>query len=231
MSSKRSKSGKSTIPAHAETEDRQTTIGMHLDTTAGSIIHNLLYPLYRLTFGRIILYLASISLTLVPLVIAASYARALIPSERLTFPLLYDANVIFFFLVSFPCLIILTVSDQQALSRALGCVQSDGAIVVSATDQNEIVARWNARFRIANWAGQALGVTAGGIAAYLNYSLFDPKIPTPHWAINSAYLQPVAYIFYYCLFLFYMVASVYVVRSIVIALLLREVASRAQRIC
>jgi hypothetical protein len=174
----------------------------------------------------------SLVVAFVPLLIGASCGNnSLIEISRDNpLPFLYDVNVLFIFLVSFPCLVILIVSDQQAVSQALENVQSNGTLVVSNENQKFLAIRWNGIFRIANVGGLILGVIVGALAAYANYSLFDPD-PNGHqyhWSIHNHHLLPVGYIYLLCIFLFYAVVAVYAVRSMAIAFLLRDIASCAR---
>lgn len=204
----------------------------NLDTTAGSILHVLPGVLKRIGVGefeRVVMYVAAVALTYLPLLIGASVSPRSMTVTQGTFPLpfLYDVNVIFIFFVSFPCILILTVTDQQMLIGALNSVQADGTITIAETDRSAIANRWFRLFRIANWAAQALGLVIGSIVAYSNYEIFrDIKIG--HWIVDNTRLVPVGYVYLYCLVLFYIVATVYVIRTITIALLLRDIVAHAQ---
>src|SRR5580704_7629133 len=150
-----------------------------LDTTAGSALHLVLKLLDRIGVGAYaaaVLYVVAVAATYLPLLIVAwlgplPIAVAQAP-HRLAF--LEDASVMFTFLVSFPCMLILTVTDQRILTRSLNSVRADRTITISDADQAALDKRWNRRFRTTNLAAQALGLLVGGGVAYLNYSTFVP---------------------------------------------------------
>jgi hypothetical protein len=93
---------------------------------------------------------------------------------------LYDWTILFAFLVSFPCLLILTVTDQDVLVQSLKTVESEGTITISPEDKKRVAVRWNGRFRIINLVAQASAAMIGASIAYINYRLFkDPRLG--HW--------------------------------------------------
>ena len=198
---------------------------MTLDTTAGSIIHYCFSRLGQVglaqTFTLFKSYIIAVALTYLPLLIAAAFSplSIAVPAEGHHLPFLYDLNVCFMFLVSFPCLIILTITDQQALVGALRSVQSDGTITIPHEDAKRLAVRWHARFRRTNLAGQWLGVVAGITIAYFNFVTYTPA-PVGFWIAHEGHLLPIGFVFLYCIFLFYAVIPIYVLRNIAISLLL-----------
>ena len=204
----------------------------NLDTTAGSVLHILLGLLDHKRVGEFApaaVYGAAVVLAYLPLLITALVSERPVTVTQGPYPLpfLYDVNVMFIFLVSFPCMLILTVTDQQALTRALNSVRADGTVTIAETDLAAIDKRWFRLFRIANLAAQALGVVIGSIVAWLTYKIFTP-VEIGHWIAYNDRLVPVGYFYLYCLVLFYIVTSVYVVRTFAIALLLRDIVAHAQ---
>jgi hypothetical protein len=204
-----------------------------LDTTAGSALHLVLKLLDRIGVGgyaAAVLYVVAVAATYLPLLIVAwlgplPMAVAQAP-HRLAF--LEDASVMFTFLVSFPCMLILTVTDQRILTRSLNSVRADRTITISDADQAALDKRWNRLFRTTNLAAQALGLLVGGAVAYLNYSTFVPAV-VGHWiADGGRLLLPLGAVYLYCIFLFYAVAAVYVVRNFAISFLLRDIVAHAQ---
>src|SRR5207253_2895425 len=99
-----------------------------LDTTGGSAIHWLFHPfLHSRPLGALRLpamYVASAGAIMVPMLVAALFGPhdLLAAGGALKLPFLRDWNVLFMFLVSFPCLSILIATDQSVLSSALKTV-------------------------------------------------------------------------------------------------------------
>jgi hypothetical protein len=205
---------------------------MTLDTTAGSALHRLVGLLEGLglgAFAPMALYFGAVVITYLPLLVGAwlSPLSMTVPQGTLRFPFFYDVNSMFMFLVSFPCLLILTVTDQQALTWSLNTVQTDGTITVSQADGIALAKRWYRLFRRTNLAAQGLGLAIGGISAYLILRT-ETAADTGSWIADNKRLLPVGYIFLYCVFLFYAVASIFVLRNFAVALLLRDIVAHAQ---
>jgi hypothetical protein len=224
------------LKTHSESGKLQSASEVESDTTASSILHHLFSYLPGSDLGSpsalCTLYVIVVTLTLLPLLIGASLGTNSIinPNDHGHFhlPFLYDFSNLFAFLVSFPCLIILTVTDQHVLTRSLKIVQVEGTITISENDKLELRTLWNKRFRIANLIGQASGIIVGTLVTYINYYIYrDPNYR--HWMINDAgALLGVGYINLYCFFLFYAFIPLYVSRNITISLLLWDITARAQ---
>src|SRR5258707_291358 len=104
-------------------------------------------------------YIAAVTLTYVPLLICALFMNPLPIATRtatLHLPFLYDWNVAFMFLVSFPSLLALTVRDQHVLSTALRQVQADGTVLVPEAAATALSPLWRKRFRSVNIVAQVL---------------------------------------------------------------------------
>jgi multisubunit Na+/H+ antiporter MnhE subunit len=203
-----------------------------LNTTVGSGVHSWLGPwenpdVESIPFFR--LYVAAVVLTFVPLALGAALSPlSLVTADgALRLPFLYDWNVAFMFLVSFPCVLMLTVTDQRMLARAIKNMKTDGTITISETDESTLTARWNDFFRKTNPAGQIAGVLVGAVVAYFNYRAYVPA-EVGFWIAKNDHLLPVGYVFLYCIFLFYALTTLYVFRSIAISLMLRDVVAHAQ---
>jgi hypothetical protein len=202
-----------------------------LDTTAGSALHILPRVLDRLGFGAfapVALYASAVALTFLPLVIVGWFGplSMTIRSSTLKMPFFYDASTIFLFVVSFPCLLILTVTDQKLLSSSLSRVQLDGIVAISEANGTALAKRWYRLFRMTNLAAQAFGLAVGGIAIYFLFRGATTTIGS--WTALDKHMLPVGYIFLYCNFLFSAVTTVYVVRSIAVAVLLRDIVAHAE---
>jgi hypothetical protein len=221
------------LETHSESGKLQSASEVVFDTTATSVLH---------IFGRYLLgsdlgspsalcklYVIVVTLTFLPLLVGANLGTNSLTKgdSYLHLPFFYDFGILFAFLVSFPCLIILTATDQHVLTRSLAIVQVEGTVTISDKDKIELPILWNKRFRIANLLGQASGIIVGAVVAYFNYSIFNQK--SGHWTVNDAgALLGVGYINLYCIFLFFALIPLYMLRNITISLLLWDITARAQ---
>ena len=203
-----------------------------LDTTTGSAAHALFLCLDRGGGGRALalfrLYAIAVALTLLPLLIGAWLGphSLVVRNAELKLPFFNDWTILFAFLVSFPCLLILTVTDQHVLDQSLKTVEAEGIITISPEDKQRVAVRWNGRFRIVNLVGQASAAMIGASIAYINYRLFkEPSLG--HWIFDGrGALLGVGYVFLFCLFLFYALVS-----YISFAILLVAAARRHRQAC
>jgi hypothetical protein len=176
------------------------------------------------------LYVAAALLAYLPLLICAALLSPFsITSEEgpHTLPFLQDWTTMFTSLVAFPCMLILTVTDQRVLTDALKKVQADGTLTISEADRTALNKRWHRLFLLANLTAQALGLIIGSLVAYVNFKAFSPP-DVGHWMAHGGRVLPVGYVLLCFLVLFWTVVSVYVVRNFTIALLLRDVVARAK---
>ncbi len=207
---------------------------MALDTTAGSILHQLFYcarrpgPEPEPAFPLAAVYIAAALATFLPLLIAALLGPLSLTetSAALRLPFLYDGNALFMFLVSFPSLVVFIANDQHVLSGALKSVELDGTLTIPETDANRLCGDWQKRFRAINHAGQILGAIAGAVIAYFNYLTYAPA-KVGFWIAENGRLLPVGIVYLYCIFLFYCLIPLLMLRSAGIALLLRDIVKRS----
>ncbi|MBI5922159.1 MAG: hypothetical protein HY847_11015 [Betaproteobacteria bacterium] len=203
-----------------------------LDTTSGSVLHKLFTYIRRSaigrTFPRFTLFIASIALAFIPLLVAAIWGPLSLTESTPThqLPFLYDWNVLFMFLVSFPSLVICIANDQHILLTSLNSVESDGTLTIAKTDASQLVVLWQKRFRKINWIGQALGLIAGGVLAYFNYVAYTPP-SVGYWIAENGNLLPVGFVLLYCVFLFYFLVPILILRIIFIAVLLRDIVAHS----
>lgn len=205
---------------------------MPLTTTSGSVIHRLFGDLgvvQGTPFRELKIYLASFALTCLPLFVSALFSplSLVAPTGLHRLPFLCDWNVLFLFLVSFPCLMILTVTDQDVLVRSLETVQADGTITISDTEKGLLITHWQRSFRLANLAGQWLGLVVGSVVAYLNYLAYSPA-EVGFWITDNDRLLPVGVVFLFCIFLFYALVPIYIIRNVAVAFLLRDIVAHSQ---
>lgn len=210
-----------------------TVSEVRLDTTGGSIAHEiyrrlaLTPPPNHLVLAKV--YCASIAVTFVPLLIFAIFSgnSLVAPTPAHPLPFFYDWNMLFMFLVSFPCLVALVVTDQDLLTRALTTVRRDGTIIISPDDERRLAIRWFSIFKTTNQTAQVLGLLVGGIVAYANYRAYVPA-SVGYWISDNGVMHAVGWVFLYCVFSFYFLVPTYVLRNIVIAFLLADTVAHAQ---
>lgn len=204
-----------------------------LDTTAGSILHRLAgYHLpVRPKFPSVtVIYLVAVAATYVPLLLAAWLSplpiAALTPTLRL--PFLYDWNVAFMFVVSFPLLLVLTITDQHTLAASLRQVQMDGTVSVPDDSAASLSSIWRKKFRSVNIGAQVFGIGIGGVVAFLNYIAYGPNSDTRYWTAAGDRMLPAGLVFLFCIFLFYWLVSIYVLRSLATSLFLKDLVAHAE---
>jgi hypothetical protein len=201
---------------------------MTVDTTSGSILHRVFCdPEHPWPVSK--LFITAVAFTFLPLIVAALLSPLSLiswtPPHKLSF--LYDWNILFAFIVSFPCLFILSVSDQHVLASALKSVQLDGTVTISEDAAILLSDSWRRRFRIINLFGQVVGVVVGAIVAIFNYAIYTPA-EMGFWIAHDGRLLPVGYVFEYCIFLFYSLIPLYVFRNVAVSLLLRDIVGHSQ---
>jgi hypothetical protein len=78
-----------------------------------------------------------------------------------------------------------------------------------------------------NFAGQSLGVISGITIAYFNLVTYIPAA-VGFWISNEGHLLLAGYVFLYCIFLFYAVIPICVLRNIAISLLLKDIVAHCE---
>jgi hypothetical protein len=232
------------VLAPARADAASLTVSSHslatLDTTTGSVLHWFYHRVEHPTrvaarekggrvFALLKFYFIVISSTYVPLLASAvlSGVPLISPTRVNTLPFLSDLNVMFMFVFSLPCLSILIVTDQVALTRSFKSVLDDGTITIPKEEELRLVAGSHKTFRVMNLVGQIGGILLGGAVAYMNYVSYTP-VRVGFWIARGGHLLPVGFVFLYCIFAFYAVVAIYVARNIAFALLIRELAGVAE---
>lgn len=204
-----------------------------LDTTVGSLLHHIFGYSRHSAFGRALplpaIYIVAAAVTFLPLLVAAlmSPLSLTVVTATLRLPFLCDWNVLFMFLVSFPSLVVLTVNDQRVLSSSLHCVESDGTLTIAEAEVNPLYIRWQRHFRTINYSGQVSGLIVGGVVTYFNYVTYIPA-SVGHWIAANDSLLPVGFVYLYCIFSFYCLVPIFILRSIAISLLLRDIVANSE---
>lgn len=201
------------------------------DTTGGSLLHRLARA--RAADGTPVrlpkIYLLAVMLTYVPLLIAAALGSSSLwepaPGLRLTF--LRDLNIAFTFLVSFPTLLLLLVTDDRLLRVSLKEVQEDEIIALKASDAEELNATWYRIFRIVNLLCQTVGLLVALGLAWLTCRVYLAAT-AGFWIARGGRLeQPVGSVYIACIVALYTVILLYVARSLTVSWLLWRVVRRA----
>lgn len=204
-----------------------------LDTTSASLLHSLARGICggSLSSGTssIKVSAAAISVTYLPLLFSALISQ--LPIARRTtdvhLPFLFDWNVAFMFLVSFPVLLTLTLRDESVLFSSMGRIQTDGVLVVPDSEWDSLCARWKKRFRLLNLTAQALGLVAGGLLSWLNYKTYAPP-QVGFWIASHGRLLPVGFVFLWCIAVFYALLPVYVLRNAGISYFLKDLVEHSE---
>jgi hypothetical protein len=210
-------------------------VTLTLATTDGSLWHwlmgrHLLESLQYLPAGAKA-YVVAIVITYFPLVLCACLMSPLPVAEQtatLHLPFLYDSNVAFMFLVSFPSLLALTVTDQHVLDSALRRVQIDGTVSVPKTAAIALSSLWRRRFRSINMAAQALGAGTGVLLALFNYRAYTRQEVGFWIASENRLLLPLGAVFLWCIFLFYSLLPIYILRNFAFSVLMKDLVGHAQ---
>jgi hypothetical protein len=166
---------------------------------------------------------SSVLATYVPLLVAAAVTlpslTGLYGAVRL--PFLRDWNVMFMFLVTMPALVAYLVNDQRVLTSALARTVREEILELSVSDAIALSADWKKRFQQVNVSAQAIAVVIGGVVAWVNYLLYSPAI-VGYWMMDEGHLTGAGVVFLWGVFLFFALTAVYVVRSVAVTFLLRD---------
>ena len=199
-----------------------------LDTTKYSVIHKLYNPLigkYNNCFiSYTLITLIVIMVTFEPLLITAYLELPTFTKETasLKLPFLWDFNMLFMLLISFPMLIYFAVSDQPVLINAIKNVTRDNIISISIENAQNLVRKWENRFKNFNILSRVCGIMFGGLAVYLNYIMWSsPNVG--FWAYNGTRFYTTGLVYLYCVFSFYYIISVYIIRIGSITLFLQDI--------
>jgi hypothetical protein len=179
-------------------------------------------------------FLAAVGCTYLPLLVAALIHPELLwkfpdtcpGAECLKLPFLHDWNIHFAFLISFPTLVALLITDDAVLRSSLRQVQEDGVMTISQKDFPAFADVWAKRFTRANLLGQLAGIAIGVVLAFLTAQIYITS--GGFWISEQLVLLPVGYVYEYCIALLYALITLYVLRSILISVFLNQLVQRAE---
>jgi hypothetical protein len=199
-----------------------------IDTTRGSVLHRWAMGANRTSFVFRV-YVGSVLLTYVPLALAAlaSPLPLLTQTSSLRLPFGHDWNTAFTFLVTFPALVLLTATDHIVLNSALWKVQREGVLVVSPRAADMLAVKWRDRFHRLNTVAYTAGVAAGLMVSWLNYFAYTSG-DVGYWISRDGHLLPCGYVFLLCVFLFFGLIPVYVIRNVAISILLKDLVDHSE---
>jgi hypothetical protein len=203
-----------------------------LDTSGGSALHILPKLLERVGLQALIPvvhYFVAVFLTFVPLVVFGEFGvtKMVAPSGSVKMPFFYDLTTLYLFLITLPCLLILTATDDQLLRRALSRVQADGIVEIAEVDGIALAKHWRVIFRRTNFAAEAIGLVAGAIVVYVQYRQATTT-DLGSWVAPHRHVEPIGYVFFYCVMLFVVVATAYIFRGFMTGVLLWNIVSHAK---
>jgi hypothetical protein len=199
----------------------------HLETTRYSLLHRV--------FARaqadddpsrvsllVTVYLSFMLVALAPLSLTAFFdLPTLTDRSTVSLPFLYDGNVLWLLAVSLPLVGVYVITDQPLLRRAVATIVRENILKLSSADAQRVVNSWNARFAATNVFAQAVAVVVGLVVAWFNYDVFS-RPDVGYWTVTDGQFSATGWVYLYCIFLFYWVVSVYVVRTLVAGVFVRD---------
>jgi hypothetical protein len=204
--------------------EQSKVILVNPDTTGGSLIHRL--ALYKGPGSpmppRIKTYIASVLITYVPLLLFVILGPT--PRSGLS-SFFQDWPVGFVFLVSFPTLVLMSVTDEHVLTESLTRVQAEGVMCVPEKGARTVESL-RARFRNWNILAHIVGIALGAYLAWATLTYYTSR-SVYFWTVSETGLLFSAYVFLWCLTLLYAVIAIYVARSLLVSFLLKELAANA----
>jgi hypothetical protein len=204
-----------------------------LDTTKYSVVHRLYDPLISKYNNCFISYtlisLIVIGVTFLPLLVSGYIELPTFTKEigNLKLPFFWDFNMLFMLLISFPMLLYFAVSDQPILINAIKNVTRENILSISIENAQNLVKKWENRFKKFNIISRLCGIMFGGLAVYVNYIMWSsPNVG--FWAYNGTRFYATGLVYLYCVFSFYYIISVYIIRIGSITLFLQDMVKYAE---
>lgn len=184
-----------------------------VSTTQGSLLHRWI-PFEKgwRTLAKI--YAGCVALTYLPALLVAQWSLRTDTGTAL--PFLCDWNFAFTFLVSFPMLVLLIVSDEHVLASALRTVWSSKVIYRDEADGIDFAARWTRYFGRVNMWTQTLGLVLCAVLSWFTLQVYV-WYSAHFWAAPLGVVGPVGVVYIACITLLYAVITIFVARSIAVA--------------
>jgi hypothetical protein len=199
-----------------------------INTTQGSLAHKLL-PYFHGQSINLRLYALAVGIFFIPLLLCWKFGSFTSCSQNAVkcLNMFEDWNMLFIFMFSFPCIFVLTMTDQETLARALKQVQIEKTVFLSSHKAIELSTQWRHTFRWVNICSQLLGLGVGGAIAYFNFVIFSPQ-DVGHWMSRNDQLNPVGLVYLFGLFFLYCFLTVYVIRNVFTAFLFVNIVRHAE---
>jgi hypothetical protein len=199
---------------------------VHIDTTRRSPLHRIALDGAGADPGpRSIVraYLVASGLTYGLMCLAAALDWAFAAGTGvLKLPFWRDVNTAFMFLVAFPTIVVLVVTDDAALRTALRRVQRDGVLTMTPAQESAIEERWSAIFARLNVITLYSGILLGAVIMLANYLVYRQET-VGFWIAPGGRLRPGGYLYLLSLCAFFAVVAIYIVRTFAISFLLANV--------
>ena len=126
------------------------------------------------------------------------------------------------FLVAFPTIVILVVTDDAALRTAMRRVQRDGVLTMTPAQESAIEERWSAIFARLNVVTLCSGILLGAAIMLANYFVYRQET-VGFWAAPGGRLRPGGYLYLLSICAFFAVVAIYIIRTFAISFLLANV--------
>ena len=159
-------------------KEEKTLIWKNFDTCHGSWVHKFFTnkPGHESTFWRsyFLPYFYSVILFFVfPLIVAITNLPSVLNnSTDVSLPFLLDWNNTFMFIVTFPLIVSLLLSERNILSSNIAQVVSEDIIIFKDIKVKKFIKIWENKYKKYNIGFQVLGFLIGITALVLNYNLF-----------------------------------------------------------
>jgi hypothetical protein len=199
-------------------------------TTEASIVHRLFRSEQEAISAAQIamVYIVCVFFTFVPMLLVAALEPypLLAISRAVKLPFLLDLNITFTFLISFPMLVILMLTDDHVLSTSLERVQKERVINITPEQAALLARTWHAKFRRANTVSQIVGLSVGvlsGVSILLAYMSSSAGT----WIVPDTRLHAVSYVYLLSIVLLIAVIVMFVWRCVYISLFLSAIVDDA----
>ena len=204
------------------------------DTTRRSILHRLFLRrnspgVFTTRVPKSIIFASCVLVTYVPLLLLASVELQTLTRANppLRLPFLLDWNLLVTFVLTFPLLILYSVTDQSTLTSALGQIAREGILELPPQQATTLCHVWEQRFAVVNVSGQAVGVVMAILIAWFDYLPYrDPTVG--YWIVENSRLTMTGLLFLCDLGMYVGFLSVYAMRSIATGLFLRAIVNESR---
>ena len=133
----------------------------------------------------------------------------------------------FWFAVSFPLLVVYSVTDQSLIIKSLNKIICENIVYIRQNKAKVLVSAWNSHFKKWNVVYQIIGIVNGSVVIYINYIMWsDPKVG--FWILKDTRFSLTGWVYLYCVFLFFFTVTVYILRVCSESFFLRDLVKNAE---